>query len=158
MIQKKSSSRSTISKGIIKVMGLFTGMQAFIILCSIIKMKLVALWLSSQGVGLFGIYNSTIETISTFTNLGLRQSAVRDISIHSQNASRLEVVIKVVRRWSVIAGLLGAIVISGFAPLFARGLCGIKYYSLFSVCVNLYLDVWIWQDKRKNSTFMGRNH
>ena len=120
MIQKKSSSRNTISKGIIKVMGLFTGMQAFIILCSIIKMKLVALWLSSQGVGLFGIYNSTIETISTFTNLGLRQSAVRDISIHSQNASRLEVVIKVVRRWSVIAGLLGAIVISGLAPLLAQ--------------------------------------
>ena len=120
MIQKKSSSRSTISKGIIKVMGLFTGMQAFIILCSIIKMKLVALWLSSQGVGLFGIYNSTIETISTFTNLGLRQSAVRDISIHSQNASRLEVVIKVVRRWSVIVGLLGAIVISGLAPLLAQ--------------------------------------
>ena len=125
MIQKKSSSRNTISKGIIKVMGLFTGMQAFIILCSIIKMKLVALWLSSQGVGLFGIYNSTIETISTFTNLGLRQSAVRDISIHSQNASRLEVVIKVVRRCRFVrrncdkwlGSIIGAICIRRLDPM-----------------------------------------
>lgn len=144
-MQDKRSSNSTISKGIIKVMGLFTGMQFFVILCSIIKMKLVALWLSSQGVGLFGIYNSTIETISTFTNLGLRQSAVRDISMHTQNLSRLAMIINVVRRWSVIAGVLGAITISGLAPFLAQSVFGdwTRCWGFIALSLTMFLNALV---------------
>lgn len=94
-------------------MALFTGMQFFTVLCTIIKTKLVALWLSADGVGLFGILTTTTETTGTLTDLGLRQSAVRDVAQTASNPTLLSRMAAVVRRWSLFTGLLGAVVISG---------------------------------------------
>jgi PST family polysaccharide transporter len=96
-------------------MALFTGLQGFNILCSIVKMKIVALWLQAVGVGLFGIFNITTDTLSTLTDLGLRQSAVRDVAMNGSNTGYLARVIAVVRRWCRWSGLLGAVVISGLS-------------------------------------------
>lgn len=109
--------RHSLSRGVVKVMGAFTGTQMIVILCSVIKMKLVALWLQAGGVGLFGIYNSTIESISTLTDMGLRQSAVRDAAIAARESKRLAMIAAVIRRWSVVAGLFGAVVISALSPV-----------------------------------------
>ena len=79
----------TLSQKILKVMALFTGMQFFTILCTIVKTKLVALWLSADGVGLFGILNTTVETTATLTDMGLRQSAVRDVAQSAGKPSHL---------------------------------------------------------------------
>lgn len=115
---------STLSRKILKVMALFTGMQFFTILCSIIKTKLVALWLSADGVGLFGILNSTIDTTSTLTDMGLRQSAVRDVARHSDNPSLLSRTAAVVRRWSRFTGALGAVVVSGMSLVLSEWFFG----------------------------------
>ena len=104
---------SSLSQKILKVMALFTGMQFFTVLCTIIKTKLVALWLSADGVGLFGILTTTTETTGTLTDLGLRQSAVRDVAQTASNPTLLSRMAAVVRRWSLFTGLLGAVVISG---------------------------------------------
>lgn len=106
-------SRSGLSRHVLSIMGLFSGMQAVGILCSLVKMKLVALWLSATGVGLFGIFSSTADTVATFTDLGIRQSAVRDIAAQQRHTSRLATVVAVVRRWSLWAGLLGSLIVSG---------------------------------------------
>lgn len=132
-ISSKGSGRG-ISNSVFKVMGLFSGMQAINILCSIIRTKIVALWLQATGVGLFGIFNSTIETIATFTDLGLRQSSVRDVAIAGKNPSRLSLVVSVVRRWSKMSGMLGAIVISAGSPLLSKGLFGnYDYWWWFAI-------------------------
>lgn len=106
-----------ISRTVFRTIGLFSGLETFNILCSVVKMKLVALWLHASGVGLFGIYNQTIETIATFTNMGMRQSSIRDIAMHRNDKNRLATTIRVVRRWSWFAGLFGAVIISGLSPL-----------------------------------------
>lgn len=93
-------------------MALFTGMQFFTIVCTIVRTKLVALWLSADGVGLFGILNTTMETTSTLTDMGLRQSAVRDVAQSADKPSRLARIAVVVRRWSRLTGALGAVVVS----------------------------------------------
>lgn len=112
----KSNTTASRSKGlsrrVLGVMGMFTGVQAIGILCSLVKMKLVAIWLSATGVGLFSIFTSTIDTISTFTDLGIRQSAVRDIA-NSRAQGRLTRIVTIVRHWSLWAGLLGTIIVSG---------------------------------------------
>lgn len=113
-----------ISRSIIKIMGLFSGIQIINILCSIIKMKLVAIWLHASGVGLFSIYSSTIETIATFSNLGLRQSTVPDISRSKNSPKVLNRIITIVRKWSKVAGLIGAVAISGGAPFLAKSFFG----------------------------------
>ncbi len=43
-----------LSSHVLKVMSLFSGLQMLNIVCSVVKMKLVALWLHASGVGLFG--------------------------------------------------------------------------------------------------------
>ena len=98
-------------------MGVFSGAEAFGILCSVVKMKLVAIWLSAVGVGLFGIFNTTIDTISIITGLGLRQSGVREIAKHSNEAGVLRKVVARLRGWCFLSGLLGALIISFLAPV-----------------------------------------
>lgn len=104
-----------LTQKVLGVMAMFTGLQMFSILCSVVKMKIVALWLQATGVGLFGIFNTTTETLSTLTDMGLRQSCVRDVASHNHNPSYMARLVKVVRRWSLISGIAGALAISGLS-------------------------------------------
>ena len=72
--------KKNIYRTIVKATGLFGGTQVFTILCSIIKTKLVAIWLGAEGVGIIGLYNNTVEMISSLTRLGIGTSSVRDLS------------------------------------------------------------------------------
>lgn len=105
-----------MTKRVLKVVGVFSGAEAFGILCSVVKMKLVAVWLSAVGVGLFGIFNTTIDTISIITGLGLRQSGVREIAKYSKGRGLLRQVVARLRGWCLLSGILGALIISLFAP------------------------------------------
>lgn len=108
-------SRSLTSR-VLKVIGLFSGAEAFGIVCSVVKMKLVAMWLSATGVGLFGIFTTTADTISIITGLGLRQSGVREVAKNNDSRNRLERVVERLRGWCLLSGLLGALAVSFFAP------------------------------------------
>lgn len=101
---------------VMKVISLFTGVEGVGMICSVLRMKFVAIWLEAVGVGLFSIFNSTLETATYLTSLGIRQSAVRDISLASrQGEGILRRVIARVRTWSVVAGILGCAVLSAGA-------------------------------------------
>ena len=99
-------------------MGIFGGVQMLGIICSIVRNKLVAVWIGPIGVGLFGIFNQALEMLNTATNLGIRQSSVRDISIADEagDRRRLDRIIAVVRRWSLWLGLAGALITMLLAP------------------------------------------
>ncbi len=105
-------------------MGVLSGAEAFGIICSIVKMKLVAVWLNAAGVGLFGIFNTTIDTISIITGLGLRQSGVREIARHNHSERMLRKVVVRLRGWSLLSGLLGGLVISFISPWLSYGFFG----------------------------------
>ncbi len=111
-----------IYRTIVKATGLFGGTQVFTILCSIIKTKLVAVWLGAEGVGIIGLYNNTVEMISSLTRLGIGTSSVRDLSkaFKSGNLDRFAELVTVVRRWIWFTGLLGAVIMLTFAPLLSR--------------------------------------
>ncbi len=109
------NTKGGLTRKVLSVMAMFTGLQMFSILCSIVKMKLVALWLQASGVGLFGIFNSATETLSTLTDLGLRQSCVRTVATNAATPRLLSRLMKVVRRWSMASGLLGAVALSGLS-------------------------------------------
>lgn len=72
------------------------------------------MWLGAVGVGLFGIYQSVMETISTFTEMGISQSSVRDIS-SAKSPAVLAAIVRRVRKWSWIAAILSATVMCAFA-------------------------------------------
>lgn len=109
---------SSLSAIVLKAMSLFGGLQVAQIICSVIRIKLVAVWIGPAGVGLFGIYNSAVEMISTISQLGVRNSAVRDVVGATQ--ARIAVIMTVVRRWSWFLGALGAVATIAFSPLLSR--------------------------------------
>jgi len=53
-------SRRPLTASVMRAMTLFSGTRVLILLCSVVRIKLVALWIGAAGVGLFGIYNSFI--------------------------------------------------------------------------------------------------
>lgn len=108
--------RHKITGKVLKTIGVFSGAESFGIICSVVKMKLVALWLGATGVGLFGIFNNSLETISILTGLGLRQSGVRAVARHSGDAGVLRRMVRSLRGWCALSGGLGALVVCAIAP------------------------------------------
>ncbi len=117
MAQSESAS---MYRRIVKATGMLGGVQVFSILCSIVRNKCIAVWLGPAGVAIIGLYNTAIEMIGALTGFGLRQSAVREVSQVSSDALALQDVLSVIRRWSWLAGLLGAMVMLSTAPLLSR--------------------------------------
>lgn len=105
-----------------KAMGLFGGVQVVGVICSIVRTKLVAMWMGNVGMGLFGLFNQALEMINTGTNLSIRQSSVRDVSqaVQQNDESLIGRIITVVRRWSLWLGLAGALLTMAFAPLLSE--------------------------------------
>ena len=117
-----SKGQSNISRMAMKAMGLFGGVQIMGILCSIIRTKLVAMWIGPVGTGLFALFNNALEMISTGTNLGIRSSSVRDISqaAEGRDTSLVARMVTVVRKWSLWLGLAGALLTLALAPVLSR--------------------------------------
>ena len=135
-----------------KAMGLFGGVQVAGILCSIIRTKLVALWIGPVGIGLFGLFNNALEMISTGTNLGIRSSSVRDISqaMDRSDKSLIARMVTVVRKWSMWLGLAGALLTLMLAPLLSQVTFGdsmhIWGFVALSVAVLLQAPMpWRWR-------------
>ena len=117
-----ADKQGSISRLAMKAMGLFGGVQLMGILCSIIRTKLVAMWIGPVGIGLFGLFNNALEMISTGTNLGIRSSSVRDISqaMEGRSSSLVARMVTVVRRWSLWLGLGGALLTLILAPALSQ--------------------------------------
>ena len=105
-----------------KAMGLFGGVQVMGIICSILRTKLVAMWIGPVGIGLFGLFNNALEMLSTGTNLGIRSSSVRDISqaLERRDPGMVSRMITVVRKWSLWLGLAGALFTLAMAPALSQ--------------------------------------
>lgn len=110
------NNSDTISRRILKAMTLFGGVRVVSILCSIIRTKFVALWLGPAGVGLFGLYNNVVDMISSFSNLGMRDSCVRNIA-SEKSSYAIAVIITVVRRWAMMLGALGSLIALILSPI-----------------------------------------
>ncbi len=134
---------TNLSRVVVKAMGLFSGVQMLGIVCSVVRCKLVALWIGPVGVGLFAIWNSALDMINSAANLGIRTSSVRDISAEDArgDVGALARVVSVVRRWSLWLGLAGALLTMALAPLLSRITFGddshLWGFVVLSVCVLL---------------------
>lgn len=111
MNQQKKLSPTTAK--ILKALSIFGGVQVVTILCSIVRTKLVAIWLGPVGVGLISIYNQTIDLFSSTTQLNLRQSAVRDLS---ESRSAPDRVVGTVRILALLLGIAGTVLMLLASP------------------------------------------
>lgn len=117
-----SRNGANISRMVVKAMGLFSGVQMLSILCSVVRCKLVALWIGPIGVGLFALWNSALDMISTASNLGIRSSSVRSVAQESAKGDdkKIGIMAVVVRRWSLWLGIVGALFTVALAPVLSE--------------------------------------
>ena len=75
-------NNSNINKyrGILKGTAIFGSVQIFQILIAVLRGKIIAIFLGSQGMGLSGLYTTSLAMIITLSSLGINLSSVRYIS------------------------------------------------------------------------------
>ena len=119
MSDVKKASQGNSYKSILKYTGLFGGVQVINILVSLVRNKLVAVILGTNGFGFISLLNSTIKLLSDSTNFGISFSAVRQISDYyeQEDDEKVRHYIKVIRSWSLLTACFGAFLCVVLAPL-----------------------------------------
>jgi len=131
MTEAKSSYRQ-----IIKSTSVFGGVQFFTILISLLRSKCIALFVGPVGIGIIGLFNITLNLISSLTNAGLEMSAVKNISAAENNPSLLAKEIVVLKRLVWITGILGTSAVAVFSPLLSQLTFGNYDYTLAFVFIS----------------------
>lgn len=111
-MEEQQGKSGTSYGNIFKTTFLFGFVQVFRAVIAIVKNKLVAILIGPEGMGLLGIFSSTIQMIQTGAGLGINQSAVRDVAEAkgSGNHERMSKIIKVTNRVVIFTGFFGCLV------------------------------------------------
>lgn len=109
-------------KQILKSTGIVGGAQILSIVIGILRTKVVALLLGPAGIGIMGIYQSTLDLVRNATGFGINFSGVKDIAQAdgSGDRERIAVTITVLRRWALATGLLGMAVTAALCVPLSR--------------------------------------
>jgi antigen flippase len=102
---------------ILKSSALVGGSSVLNIAIGIVRTKVMAVLLGPAGFGLFGLYGSIVTLTQTLAGMGVNSSGVRQIaeSASSGDVRRIARTTIVLRRTSILLGLLGAIVLIVFS-------------------------------------------
>lgn len=78
------------------------------ILASFLRAKLVAVYAGPAGMGILGLYTSSLGVISSFASLGIDASGVRQIAANSKDSEQVSRTTVALRRLCWITGALAA--------------------------------------------------
>ncbi|RED48456.1 O-antigen/teichoic acid export membrane protein [Seonamhaeicola aphaedonensis] len=119
-------------KQILKATTLFGGVQVYNILLSVIKTKIVAVLIGANGLGVLGLFNSSIRLIVDVTKVGLDTSAVKELSELNSNAESCEIsdFISVLNKVIWITGVLGAFLVVCFSKPLSVWTFGSDKYTI----------------------------
>ena len=107
---------------VLKYTGIFGGVQGLSIVAGLVRNKAAALLLGPEGMGLASLFNTAANFMSQATSLGVSFSAVRHLSeMFDRGDSALTGrYVAVVRAWSAVAAVLGAVACLAAAPAVGR--------------------------------------
>ncbi|WP_281406223.1 O-antigen translocase [Aquamicrobium sp. LC103] len=102
---------------ILRSTAMIGGSSAVNILFAVVRNKAMAVLLGPAGVGLFGLYGAIADLAQTLAGLGVQASGVRQIAeaAGSGETRRVARTAIVLRRISLLLGLLGAALLAAFA-------------------------------------------
>jgi antigen flippase len=102
---------------IVKSSALVGGSSVLNIAIGIVRTKVMAVLLGPAGFGLFGLYGSITTLTQTLAGMGINSSGVRQIAeaAGSDNSERIAQIAVVLRRISILLGLLGAVLLVIFS-------------------------------------------
>lgn len=131
--EKRSSYRQ-----ILKATSLFGGVQVSNILIAVIRSKFVAVLLGPTGMGLGGLFASTMGVIGGLTNLGLATSAIKDIAAANATGDeqRIATIVTVFRRLVWVTGLVGTLITLVLSPWLSEIAFGTREHTLGFVALS----------------------
>ncbi|MBQ9546634.1 MAG: O-antigen translocase [Bacteroidales bacterium] len=130
-IQATTKEQTSNYRSVFKATSLFGGVQVYQILIGIIRSKVIAVLLGPAGMGIQGLYQSTLDLIKSVTALGLEQSAVRDISEAngSKNEHLIARTVAVTRRLIWLTGMAGLLLTLVLSPWLSTLTFGNRDYT-----------------------------
>jgi PST family polysaccharide transporter len=120
---------------------LIGGSSALNIVIGIVRTKAMAVLLGPAGFGLFGLYSSIADLTQSVAGMGVNTSGVRQIAeaAGSEDADRIGRTAAVLRRTSILLGVLGAVLLVVFSEQVSTLTFGGKQHaasvSLLSIAV-----------------------
>lgn len=109
-------------KEIAKNSGIIGLVHIIKIIFGLIQNKVLAILVGPIGFGIWGMYNTFIEMISTFSTLGLDQSGVRQIAKDSDNTLSTSKCIWIFRRAILIISIIATLLSICFAKIISKSL------------------------------------
>ena len=102
---------------ILKSSALIGGSSAVNIAIGIIRTKALAVLLGPAGFGLMGVYGSIIDLAQSIAGMGINSSGVRQIAAAtgSGDTNRIARTVVVLRRTSIVLGIVGAILLAALS-------------------------------------------
>lgn len=142
---KGSASLNTSYGQILKSSAWIGGSSVLTIGIGVIRTKAMAIMLGPSGFGLMGLYVSIIDLALAATSMGIGSAAVRQIaeSVASGDEARIARTVVVLRRTSVVLGVLGVVLLAIFAVPVSTLTFGSEEYAGavallgFAVCFRL---------------------
>lgn len=107
------------TSAIVRAITLLGSAQGLGMLCSLIRNKLVTLWVGPAGVAVLGILTSLTEMASAVAQQGIRTSSVPAIA-RAKDDGRLSRVMSAVMSWGVAVGVASAAILLMLSPLLSR--------------------------------------
>lgn len=135
-------------RNIFKTTFLFGFVQVFNILLKVGLNKSVAILLGANGMGVIGLFNSSISFLQTGAGLGISQSAVRDISeaYASHDIDRFSYIIAVTKRVVLFTSLFGGIITIVLSPFLSSWIFGNQAYTISFVFISIVVTLNILSD------------
>lgn len=116
-------------KSIIKTSGLIGAVQVARIVFGLANSKVIALFIGTEGYGIFSLYSSFSAMVDNFAVLGVNQSGVRDIAKAKDDRAAVEKCIWVLRRIIFVCCSIVALVSIIFSKAISSSLFGSYEYA-----------------------------
>lgn len=109
----------TSYKQIFKNTSLFGGVQVIQLIFTLLKAKLIAIFIGAVGMGISALFNTTVSLLVTFSNLGLNTSALKDISFvfESNNEYKISQLISIYKKLLILSCAFGTLLMITFSSL-----------------------------------------
>jgi O-antigen/teichoic acid export membrane protein len=145
-MSKKTNIKEEGYKTAFKATSLFGGVQLITIFITVLKSKVIALFLGAAGYGIMSLFASAIQLVYSFSNLGLASSGVRDIAQANNqgNKEQLSKTVLAIIRWIVATGILGTLVTVVLSPWLSQWFFSSNKFTFSFIilsCMVLFLSI-----------------
>lgn len=124
-------------KQILKAVSLFGGVQLINIFVNLLKLKIVALFIGTVGVGIVAILSNTLSFFGILTRCGLDITTVKEIS--SAKNEEVPKKISLTRQLALLTGITGFVALLFLSPLLSLIAFNNTSYTLFFVTISVVL-------------------